>query len=75
MIPFSNIGAKIYMGLFATTTGFLVTQCYLVAPMAIKSMALKPQVGALMNVFSQIGNVMALGVGFAFAYTVFAPKQ
>ncbi len=48
-----------------------MTQCYLIAPVSVTSVTLKPQVGALMNVFGQIGNVLALVVGFTFAYTIY----
>jgi len=71
-IPYDDTATKIFMGIFSVTTGFLITQCYLVAPVTVKSTSLKPQVGALMNVLGQVGNVTALVSSFVFSYTVFA---
>eukprot|EP01127_Copromyxa_protea_P022190 TRINITY_DN7867_c0_g1_i1.p1 TRINITY_DN7867_c0_g1~~TRINITY_DN7867_c0_g1_i1.p1 ORF type:complete len:385 (+),score=89.46 TRINITY_DN7867_c0_g1_i1:475-1629(+) len=71
-IPYSDLATKIYMAIFSSITGFVLTQCYLVAPTAVSSTSLKPQVGALMNVFSQVGNVLGLIVGFTFAFTIYS---
>eukprot|EP01125_Pyxidicula_operculata_P006003 TRINITY_DN2098_c0_g1_i3.p1 TRINITY_DN2098_c0_g1~~TRINITY_DN2098_c0_g1_i3.p1 ORF type:complete len:361 (+),score=61.80 TRINITY_DN2098_c0_g1_i3:206-1288(+) len=70
IIPRSDLGVEIFVGLFSLTTGYLQTQAYAYAPLQTKP-RFKIQVAALMNVSAQIGNLLALAVGFVIRFVVF----
>jgi len=62
-IPISNVAAQVFLGIFASCTGFFQTQSYIYASHPVDPV-FKTQVGALMNVSTQVGN----GLGFALSF-------
>jgi MFS family permease len=62
-IPISNVAAQVFLAIFATCTGFFQTQSYIYAAHPVDPV-FRTQVGALMNVSTQVGN----GLGFALSF-------
>jgi len=69
-LPRNDLSVQIFLGVFATITGYLQTACYIVAPKAVP-LRFKTQVGALMNIFIQSGNIVALAIGYALEFFAF----
>jgi len=65
----NDIVAQAGVAFFATITGYIQTACYAYAPLQT-SVESKPQVAALMNIFTQIGNYVGLALSFTLQFTV-----
>jgi len=70
VMPRSNVGIYVFLGIYAAITGWLQTSCYIVAP-SVVPLRYKTQVGAFMNIFIQCGNLIALGLGYILEFVVF----
>jgi len=62
-IPVNDLAAQIYLGVFTTCTGFFQTQCYIYAPHGVPDI-FRTQVGALMNLSTQVGNFLGICLSF-----------
>jgi len=69
-MPRNDIAVQVFLGCYAAVTGYLQTSCYIIAPSFVP-LKYKTQVGALMNIFIQGGNLVALGIGYALEFGVF----
>jgi len=71
-IPLSDIGTQIAVVVFATITGYLQTLSYAYAPVGTRD-EWRTQVSALMNVATQAGNFLGLGLSFLLRLTIDVP--
>jgi len=62
-IPISDVAAQAFLGIFASCTGFFQTQSYIYAAHGIPDV-FRTQVGALMNLSTQVGNVLGIALSF-----------
>eukprot|EP01124_Arcella_intermedia_P034890 TRINITY_DN8740_c0_g1_i1.p1 TRINITY_DN8740_c0_g1~~TRINITY_DN8740_c0_g1_i1.p1 ORF type:complete len:486 (-),score=58.25 TRINITY_DN8740_c0_g1_i1:50-1507(-) len=63
IIPLNDIAVQVILGAFASTTGYLQTNFYAYATYGIPDV-FKTQIGALMNVSTQVGNFTGLAFSF-----------
>jgi len=63
VIPINDTAAQIFLGVFASCTGFFQTQSYMYASYGVADV-FKTQVGALMNLSTQAGNFLGIVLSF-----------
>jgi len=63
IIPLSDLTVQISLVIFSMATGYLQTQSYAYAAIGVP-IKYRTQVGALMNVATQAGNFLGLGLSF-----------
>jgi len=63
LFPVNDTASQIFLGVFASCTGFFQTQSYIYAPNGVEDI-FRTQVGALMNLSTQVGNFLGIVLSY-----------